>query len=209
MYIVVSNDENLNLIYKKNIFFNSNKGLNTKLHSPFRLNQANIGDYTYIAENSIINNTTIGKFCSIGPNLISGWGIHPNNGISSHPMFYSTKKQNGMTLSTQDKIDELLPINIGNDVFIGMNVTILDGVTIGDGAIIGAGSVVSKDISPYAVAVGNPIKVIKHRFNEEQIESLLNIKWWEFNEEKLILVEKHFFEMDQFIKVLEKNNSLD
>ena len=77
-----------------------------------------------------------------------GWGIHPTQGISTSPMFYSSKKQNGITLSLIDKVEETKTIKIGNDVFIGANVTILDGISIGNGAIIGAGAVVSKDIPP-------------------------------------------------------------
>jgi len=209
LYFIVTNDENLNLFHFKNLFANSKKGLNTKLYPPYKVYKSNIGDYTYIAENAKINNTIIGKFCSIGPNLISGWGIHPTNGISTHPMFYSTIKQNGVTLSSEDKIEEIKTISIGNDVFIGMNVTILDGVLIGDGAIVGAGAVVSKDIPAYAIAVGNPIKVINYRFNKKNIDRLLEIKWWEYNDEKLNLVEKYFFDIEKFIKILEEKKSID
>ena len=107
-----------------------------KLYPLYHISNSKIGDYTYIAMNSFISTTTIGKFCSIGPNFICGWGIHPLYGISTSPMFYSTRKQNGITLSRKDKIDEYKPIIIGNDVFIGANVTVLDGVNIGDGAVI-------------------------------------------------------------------------
>ena len=93
-----------------------------------------------------------------------------------------------------------MPINIGNDVFIGMNVTILDGVNIGDGAIIGAGAVVSKDIPPYAIAVGSPIRIIKYRFDQPEIDELLKIKWWDFSEDKLQDVEQYFFDPQAFIK---------
>jgi acetyltransferase-like isoleucine patch superfamily enzyme/GR25 family glycosyltransferase involved in LPS biosynthesis len=198
-----------NLRYSNNSqdsWVNSYKGKNTKLYSKFRISNSIINDYTYVAENAIISNTFIGKFCSIGPNLISGWGIHPTNGISSHPMFYSTMKQNGMTLSPVNKINERLNIEIGNDVFIGMNVTILDGVKIGNGAIIGAGAVVSKDIPPYAIAVGTPIRIIKYRFDNETIKSLLKIKWWEFNLEELKNIENHIFNLDGF---LDKYNKMD
>ena len=149
--------------------------------------------------------TTIGKFCSIGPNLVCGWGIHPTDGISTSPMFYSTREQNGITLSNTDKIEERKPISIGNDVFIGANVTVLDGVTIGDGAIIGAGAVVSKYIPPYAIAVGCPIKIIRYRFDEEKIKALRKIEWWNFDEEKLKQVEKLFFDVELFIQ---KNSQL-
>lgn len=174
-------------------------GKHVRLSDPYRLLHVNIGDYSYVGSNCNISFAEIGKFVSIGPNFLCGWGIHPINGISTHPMFYSVEKQNGMTLSDRNKIQERKNIYIGNDVFIGANVTILDGVTIGDGAVIGAGAVVSKNIPPYAVAVGAPIRIIKYRFTEEQIEDLLEIKWWDFEEERLKEIEQQFFELDDFI----------
>lgn len=175
------------------------KGKNVKIFTPSWIYDTIIGDYTYIATNAHISQTNIGKFCSIGPNLVCGWGIHPTYGISTHPMFYSTMKQNGMTLSTTNKVEERKKIEIGNDVFIGANVTILDGITIGDGAVIGAGAVVSKDIPPYAVAVGCPIRIIKYRFTKENIDKLKKIRWWDFDENKLKEVEVGEFEPEQFI----------
>ena len=172
----------------------------TKIQPPFRICNTEIDEGTYLAPNSNISLTIIGKYCSIGPNFLCGWGIHPTNGLSTSPMFYSTIKQNGRTLADFDKIQERKKIIIGNDVFIGANVTILDGVVIGDGAIIGAGAVVSKDISPYAIAVGCPIKIIKYRFTQEYINKLLSIKWWNFGENELKDVEKYFFDIDVFLE---------
>lgn len=203
-YAIVSNETNLNLFYNKNIFNNSKLGVNAKIYSPYKSIKSNIGNYTYIAENAKISNTNIGKFCSIGPNLISGWGIHPLNGISTHPMFYSTLKQNGITLSSVDKIDERKSISIGNDVFIGMNVSILDGVTIGDGAVIGAGAIVSKDIPSFAIAVGSPIRIIGYRFSETSIKDLLDVKWWDFEFEELQQIEENFFNVEEFLKINKK-----
>lgn len=174
-------------------------GTPTKIGRNCHIRQSQIGDYTYISQNAWISHTTIGKFCSIGPNLFCGWGIHPINGISTSPMFYSPNKQNGVSLSSIAKTKEQKPIIIGNDVFIGANVTILDGITIGDGAVIGAGAVVSKDIPPYAVAIGCPIKIVKYRFTEEQIQKLLHIKWWNMPTDKLHLIEQHFWQIDEFI----------
>jgi len=171
-----------------------------KVYAPATLIHVSLGDYSYIAQNSYINVTEIGKFCSIGPNVSCAWGIHPTNGISTSPAFYSTRKQCGHTFSDTDKIEEILPIEVGNDVFIGMNVTILNGVTIGDGAIIGAGTVVSKNIPPYAVAYGNPIEIKRYRFDEVTIEKLLKMQWWNFDLENLQEIEKHFFDIDYIIK---------
>lgn len=179
-----------------------------KVYEKSKITFSVIQNYTYIAQNAIINNTLIGKFCSIGPNLLCGWGIHPTNGISTAPMFYSTLKQNGITLSKEDKIEELKPITIGNDVFIGMNVTILDGVTIGDGAIIGAGAVVNKDIPPYAIAVGNPIRIVKYRFEENVVKELLELKWWNLPEENLKLVEQYFWDINTFIQKIKELKQL-
>ncbi|MBS7120731.1 MAG: CatB-related O-acetyltransferase [Dysgonomonas sp.] len=120
-------------------------------------------------------------------------------------MFYSTQKLNGVTFSKTDKIKETLPIYIGNDVFIGMNVTVLDGVTIGDGAVVGAGSIVSKDIPPYAIAFGNPIRIHRYRFDDHIIKDLLQIKWWDWDTDKLKDVEESFFDIESFIAKAKKD----
>jgi|TARA_B110000091_G_scaffold117155_1_gene126327 acetyltransferase-like isoleucine patch superfamily enzyme len=76
-------------------------------------------------------------------------------------------------------------IKVGNDVWIGATSTIMSGITIGDGAIIGAGSMVTKDVPPFAIVAGNPSKIVKYRFTEEQIEKLLQISWWDWEEDKI------------------------
>lgn len=200
------NDENVSWSYLRSYCANSKVDDLAKLMPPYKISNAEIEVGTYLAPNSTVSVTRIGKYCSIGPNFLCGWGIHPTNGISTSPMFYSTIQQNGRTLSSVNKIEERKKIIIGNDVFIGANVTVLDGVTIGDGAIIGAGAVVSKDIPPYAIAVGCPIKVIKYRFSQDQIDRLLKIKWWEFNGEKLNDVEKYFFDVESFLDKHDRNN---
>jgi len=162
-----------------------------------------VGRGTYIARNAWISHADIGKFCSIGPNFSTGLGIHPVDTITSSPVFYSMLGQAAFTLSKSNKIEERKRVNIGNDVFIGANVTVLDGVTIGDGAVIGAGAVVSKDIPPYAIAVGIPIRIIRYRFSEETIAKLLESKWWDGDAPVLDLVEKHFFEVDRFVEVID------
>lgn len=159
---------------------------------PYYLHNIQLGDYSYFAKNAQVANTTIGKFCSIGPNFCCGLGIHPTNGISTHPVFY------------RGNTAEYKPVTIGNDVFIGANVTVLDGVTIGDGAVIGAGSVVSKDIPPYAIAVGCPIEVKRYRLNEKQIAAMERIQWWNWEEEKLKDVKNLFVNIDEFIVKYDK-----
>jgi len=180
---------------------NVSEGIFTRIEAPFYLIDIDLGDYSYIANNSRISNAIIGKFCSIGPNFCCGLGIHPTSGISTSPMFYSVAKQNGLSLAKENKIEETKQTFIGNDVFIGANVTVLDGVTIGDGAVIGAGAVVTKDVPPYAIAVGVPAIVVKYRFAEKQIEELLKIKWWNFEGEKLNEIERCFFDIEVFLRI--------
>ena len=85
---------------------------------------------------------------------------------------------------------------IGNDVWIGQNAVILPGVHIGDGAIIGANSVVGSDILPYTIAVGNPARVIRKRFDDELIRLMLAFKWWD----------KSIEEINQLIPLLTSGN---
>lgn len=189
-----------NLSLNKNILFNCQLSESVRLTIPYDLRQVGVDDYSYISRNSYINNTDIGKFCSIGPNFCCGLGIHPTNGISTSPMFYSTAMQNGFSLTTEDKIIESKKIIIGNDVFIGANVTVLDGVTIGNGAVIGAGAVVTKDIPPYAIAVGVPARIVKYRFENDQIEQLQKIGWWNLEKDTLRDVETNYFNISAFIE---------
>jgi acetyltransferase-like isoleucine patch superfamily enzyme len=124
----------------------------------------------------------IGKFCSIGSGLKIMSGQHPQ---VEHPLAvsqYPFKEQMNLDYFPCKMDGE---VHIGNDVWIGTNVTILDGVTIGDGATIGAHAVVSKDVHPYTVVVGNPAEERKYKFLAEQIEKLLEIKWWDWDINKI------------------------
>lgn len=191
----------LTSIYENTGMHNATASAMARVYRPYQFLNSSIQDYSYIAMNSRVANTEIGKFCSIGPNFLCGCGTHPFDCLTTSPMFYSTMKQNGITLSSTDKVSEHRSIKIGNDVFIGMNVTVLDGVTIGDGAVIGAGAVVSKDIPSYAIAAGNPINILRYRFDEKTINGLLSIRWWDWPVEKLETVEKHFFDVEKFVKI--------
>lgn len=180
--------------------YHTDLGKYTSVAAPFFLHNVLLGDYSYISKNSSIKNCEIGKFCSIGPNFCCGLGIHPTNGISTSPMFYSTAKQNGVTLCNKNKIEESQRTIIGNDVFIGANVTVLDGVTIGDGAVIGAGAVVTSDIPPYAIAAGVPAKVVRYRFDSDTVSKLLGRKWWDGDETELRRIEKDFWSVNDYLE---------
>lgn len=91
-------------------------------------------------------------------------------------------------------------IEIGNDVWIGREAKILDGVKIGNGAIVAAYSVVTKDVPDYALVAGNPAKVKKYRFDKETINRLNEIKWWDWEKDKIAEAVEDFKDIKEFIK---------
>ncbi|MBB4122695.1 CatB-related O-acetyltransferase [Martelella radicis] len=142
---------------------------------------SHFGRGSYLGQGSKVKDATIGRFSSIGPDvIIGGLGRHPTNYLSTNPAFYSTLGQTGLVyLEESSDFHESLQTTIGNDVWIGARVLVLDGVTIHDGAVIAAGAVVVKDVPPYAVMGGVPAKLIKKRFSEETIKTLVALKWWQ------------------------------
>jgi len=157
-------------------------GKHTVIHRNVHLVNTILGDYTYTL--SSMSNTTVGKFCSIGPNCIFGPAKHPTkNFVSTYPAFFSKDNTGCLTtFSEKDLFDEQPPrILIGNDVWIGCNCIIMGGITIGNGVIIGAGAVVTKDVEDYAVVGGVPAKTIHYRFTKDQIEFLNKVKWWDWD----------------------------
>lgn len=146
-----------------------------------------IGKCSYSGKDSYIydpDKTVIGSFVSIGHNVRIGHGNHPINYLSSSPYLYldrlGYKTKGTVSHGEWDILDQII---IGNDVWIGDKVWIKNGITVGDGAIIGACSVVTHDIPPYAIAIGNPAKILKYRFSEEIISDLLELKWWDLPDE--------------------------
>lgn len=160
-----------------------------------------VGEYTYYYDDDGAENfekhvthhyafngdkLIIGKFCAIakGVEFIMNGANHRMCSATTYPFNIMGCGWEKSTPSLED-----LPIKgdtiIGNDVWIGQNVTILPGVHIGDGAIIGANSVVSKDVPPYHIVGGNPIQIIRKRFDDETITFLLNLKWWNWTPEKI------------------------
>jgi len=162
-------------------------GKSVTLDPNLQINAGNIiiGDYTYIGPGRISgllgSTITICKFTSIAANIQIIGALHNSyitNYNFSRLLPLEERKNHSDGISRGD-------IVIGNDVWIGINVIILSGITIGDGAIVGAGAVVTKDIPPYAIAVGVPAKVIKYRFSDEEIQLLLNAKWWDWEFSKI------------------------
>jgi acetyltransferase-like isoleucine patch superfamily enzyme len=118
---------------------------------------------------------SIGSYCSIGPDVQFLCKVdHPVNYPSTYPFrtrlwYPDAPNSDAITKG---------PITLGHDVWIGARAIILSGVTIGTGAVIAAGAVVTKDVLPYAIVGGNPARLIKKRFDDQQIEKLLATQWW-------------------------------
>ena len=124
----------------------------------------------------------IGSFCSMADNIhIFLGGNHRSDWVTTYPFSYFIEEFNYIKGHPSTNGDVI----IGNDVWIGSNVTIMSGIQIGDGAVIGAKSVVTKDVEPYAIVAGNPARFKKYRFSKEQIEKLLEIKWWDWDDNKI------------------------
>lgn len=142
-----------------------------------------IGAYTY--GNPIIkgemNNIRIGKYCSIGPNVIldGGWN-HNTEFISTYPFHTFNGEIPNNNVCRGD-------ITIGNDVWIGQDAIIMSGVTIGDGSVIGARSIITKNVQSYSVVVGNNRKV-KNRFDPKQKRQLRLLKWWDLPHEQVLQI---------------------
>ena len=174
-----------NLVFLKNIIKNSN---------------IIVGDYTYYddfenPENFLKNvkyhfdftgdKLIIGKFCMIASDVefIMNGANHLTNAITAYPFaIFGKGWENAMEGKSYPTKGNTI---IGNDVWIGYKATILPGVKIGDGAIIGSCAVVTKDVEPYSIVGGNPAKTIRKRFDEERINELLELRWWDWDIEKI------------------------
>ncbi len=174
-----------NMVFLKNIITNPN---------------IIVGDYTYYddfenPENFLKNvkyhfdftgdQLIIGKFCMIasGAEFIMNGANHLSDAISTYPFaIFGNGWENAMDGKSYPSKGNT---EIGNDVWVGYKATIMPGVKIGDGAIIGSGSVVTKDVEPYAIVGGNPAKLIRKRFSDDQIKKLLELRWWDWDIEKI------------------------
>lgn len=194
------------VIISRNCFF---EGYNS-IYANTQFTDSYIGYGSYIANNSIIRKTKIGRFCAIGDNVRTYLGIHPTKDwVSIHPAFFSTMKQAGFTFTNKQLFEEhkyvdkeqKYVVEIGNDVWIGNNVSIMDGVTVGDGAVVAAGAVVTKDVEPYTIVGGIPCKEIRKRFHQDQINKLLEVKWWNWSIDEIKKNINSFQNIEQFLQI--------
>lgn len=152
--------------------------------SGVRFYRGKIGKYSYIGNNSFVSDTDIGSFTSISTDCYIGGTSHPTDWVSTSPVFH--KWENIMKKNfARNEFEIFKRTTIGNDVWIGNRVMIKAGVKIADGAVIGMGSIVTKDIGPYEIWAGNPARMIRKRFEDETIDALEKMKWWEWDDNKI------------------------
>ncbi|MBQ3442771.1 MAG: CatB-related O-acetyltransferase [Selenomonadaceae bacterium] len=180
----------VNCSAKDEKFFSDINGTQENLFTLGRGSYAKSCDVSFFHEKSV--NALGGRFSSMAPGLsFFIGGNHPIKNVSSSPLDVGSivKLVFGVVRPNLRPIvwnrHNPRQIIIGNDVWIGQGVTIMGGVKIGNGAVIGARAVVAKDIPPYAIAVGNPARVVKYRFDEEMIRKFLAVKWWNWDLEKI------------------------
>jgi virginiamycin A acetyltransferase len=188
-------------LYKDSIVLNStlkpyvsigdfSKVQNSVLNENVRIDRSNhidtssFGRFSYTGRNTVILHSEVGAFCSISWNTSIGGATHDYRRVTQHSFLYN---QDGLRPDSEkakyERFNE--QVKIGNDVWIAAGVVITRGVVIGDGAVIGANSVVAKNVPPYAIVAGAPSKIIKYRFEKNIIELLLELKWWNWPEEKI------------------------
>ena len=163
----------------------------------------NVDRFTYMGKNNSIINADIGAFCSIASYCAIGGGGHDTSAVSTSPVFYKGHNALGINICN---IEERPAgrVYIGNDVWIGEAVFIAAGVIIGDGAVIGAHSVVTRDIGSYEVVAGAPAHKLRRRFDDEMIEKLQKLEWWNWPKEKLMQYGQYFESPEELLKVLEE-----
>ena len=146
-----------------------------------------MGDYSYVVNDSQMTYTTIGKFCSIAAMTRINPGNHPMHRATQAHFTYRASAYFPGESDDADFFEwrKSRRVHIGHDVWIGHGAIVLPGRTIGTGAVIAGGAVVTKDVAPYTIVGGNPARPIKRRFSEMLEERLVRLAWWDWDHETL------------------------
>ncbi|GAC1633351.1 MAG: hypothetical protein NVS9B10_28610 [Nevskia sp.] len=164
------------------------------IFNPRRLKNCTVGAFSYINGHgsSAMYRCALGRYCSIGEDVILGPPEHPVDHLSTHPFAFSRPDHlpsfyvsaEFAALAPDDGAPKLpLPphTEIGHDVWIGAGAFVRRGLRIGHGAVVAAHAVVTQDVPPYAVVVGMPARVLRLRFAEATVERLLQLAWWQYD----------------------------
>lgn len=168
------------------VVLNSTLGRWTEVAEQTRVQDCEIGDYSYVMERCDLQHARLGKFCNVAKHARINPSNHPMWRPTLHHFTYRAAKyglgEDDPEVFAWRKSDS---VTVGHDVWIGHGAIILPGVTIGTGAVIGAGAIVSKDVPDYAIVVGVPARVIRFRFPPTVQKALRRIAWWDWSHEQL------------------------
>ena len=176
---------------------------NSVIFSGAQIVDSSIGKYTYVQRETFVLCADLGPFCSIADSCWIGLPGHPVSHVSTSPVFYDAQQPLPKFLISQvsDPTPQERTI-IGADVWIGHGAKIISGVHIGTGAIVGAGAVVTRDVPPYGIVGGVPARLIRMRFTDDICNSLLESRWWEFDDDTLIAMSSMFRDPNIFVSKL-------
>lgn len=160
--------------------------------------KSRFGRYSYCGYSCIILNAEIGRFCSIADNVTIGLSQHPMSWVSTSCAFYHGRDSVPKNLAKLNHDSFPVKTKIGNGAVIKQ------GVQIGDGAVIGMGAIVTKDVAPYSIVVGVPAKHINYRFDEDTVKKLLEIKWWDYEIDRLANYTQFFDDPTSFIEQIQR-----
>jgi acetyltransferase-like isoleucine patch superfamily enzyme len=152
-----------------------------------------IGLFSYTNGPLKLSRASIGRYCSIGEQVIINPGNHPVNWVSTHPFasdpsgvssgMANIPAYHAITLTdaTGERDMRGDRVTIGHDVWIGTRAMILGGVSVGHGAVIAAGAVVTGNVEPYSIVAGVPARHLRYRLPQEEREALLELAWWDWD----------------------------
>ncbi|MDO1584156.1 DapH/DapD/GlmU-related protein [Rhizobium oryzicola] len=187
---------------------NSRLGIYTEVSERCRLDEVEMGDYSYIMQDGAVWCATIGKFANIAAAVRINATNHPTWRATLHHFTYRAADYFEGAENDHDFFEWRRDnrVTIGHDVWIGHGATILPGVSVGDGAVIGAGAVVSKDVAPYTIVGGVPAKFIRERFPSTVAERMQKLCWWDWDHDRLFAALEDFRTLDaeMFLSKYEK-----
>lgn len=182
---------------------NCTLGAYTEVGARTRLLEVVLSDYSYIVNDSEVAYTTFGKFCSVAAMTRINPGNHPMSRASQSHFTYRASAYFPGEVDEESFFDwrRSNHVQIGHDVWIGHGAIVLPGRNVGVGAVIAAGAVVTKDVPAFAVAAGNPARVIRQRFPDEIGVRLQRLAWWNWSHEQLrrALPDFRRLPIDQFL----------
>ncbi|WP_277755906.1 CatB-related O-acetyltransferase [Paenibacillus luteus] len=199
--------------------------INIKARHNRDINGVFVGKYSYGVEKycyPVPHIESVGAFCSVNYTAMIGLHNHPTEQITTHPFIYYPYSHLGgnelipndlftnkdIELLRQDEVTKNDKVVLGNDVWIAAGTIILPGIKIGNGAIIAAGAVVTKDVPDYAVVAGVPAKIIKFRFNEKEIQILNKVKWWDWEDDKIVEMARYLKDVSLFFEYFSDESNL-